>query len=276
MRQRSLTPDDLEQMAKVSVFAGLGGEGVAQLVQRGTVREFEAPSLLFSSGEVANCFYVVLAGEVHLFALTADGDQGLVAMIGAGESFAEAAMFGSGRFPVNAEAQAGSTLVRVEKKAIEAALRANPDLAFRLLGSLLDRQSFLITEIHHLKAQSPCQRLASYLLSLFESGRWPGSGRLPQPKQIIASRIGVDPSSLSRALRRLDVAGIVCVRDDVVIEDVERLRAYCADFESNIPMIKEDPCPYATESARSVMPSLSVGEARTDKRPVGGGTAAAE
>lgn len=239
MRQRAVTAGDLERMARAPLFSRIAPDRLVALCNRGTVRTYDAATLLFSAGEPADCFFAVLAGTVHLLTLTPDGNEGVVAVIQAGETFAEAAMFGIGRFPVNAEAQPGAEVVRIERGPFEAALRQEPDLAFRMLDALIARQHFLIAEINKLKNQSPCQRLASYLLTLAESGSWSGRGRLPQAKQVIASRIGIDPASLSRALRRLDEAGIVCEGEEVIIADPDKLRAYCASFGGPNP----PPCP---------------------------------
>lgn len=227
---RPLAPDDLRALRAAPLFSRLGHAELEAVAATGSVRWYEHATLLFSAGDEADAFYAVAAGSVHLFALTPEGDQSLVTIVSSGETFAEAALFGAGRFPVNAEVQAETTLVRIDGRAFLKALRENQALGFRMLDSLLARQVFLIHEIHHLKTHSPSQRLASYLLSLIESEAWKGRGRLPVRKQLIASRIGIEPESLSRALRRLDEAGVVCEGDDVIVEDEALLRAYCASF----------------------------------------------
>lgn len=228
--QRSISSADLDILRGVPVLSGLDRDSLERLLQGGSVRTFDSATTLFTTGEPANCFYAVLRGAVHLFALTPDGVQGVVTFIRAGESFAEAAMFGHAVFPVTAEAQPGTEIVRIERAPFEAQLRANPDLALQMLDAQLSRQTFLMEEIVRLKAHSPSERLASYLLSLAETTEWGGRGRLPIRKQLIASRIGIEPESLSRVLRRLSHAGVTCVNEDVIIEDPQKLRDYCADF----------------------------------------------
>lgn len=228
LSQRSLTAADVARLQAVPVLAGLPPDDLEKLVSRGTVRGYGSTTTVFTAGEPADCFYIVLRGAVHLFALTPAGDQGVVTIIDAGESFAEAALFGQGVFPVNAEAQAGTELLRVDRVPLEAQLRANPDLGLRMLDAQLARQTFLMEEIVRMKAHSPSERLASYLLSLSETTEWNGRGRLPLRKQLIASRIGIEPESLSRVLRRLTHAGVSCLNEEVIIDDPAKLRAYCA------------------------------------------------
>lgn len=228
--QRGVTAADLDALQQVPVLSGLPRPALERLVHGGTVRAFDHPTTLFTTGEPADCFYAVLKGTVHLFALTPDGDQGVVTFINAGESFAEAAMFGHAVFPVTAEAQTGTEIVRIDRAPFETQLRDNPRLGLEMLNAQLARQVFLMEEIVRLKAHSPSERLASYLLSLSETTEWAGQGRLPIRKQLIASRIGIEPESLSRVLRRLTHAGVSCVNEDVIIDDPGKLRDYCAAF----------------------------------------------
>ncbi|WP_404385471.1 Crp/Fnr family transcriptional regulator [Caenispirillum salinarum] len=227
---RPLSPTDLTALREAPLFARLDESELAAVAATGSMRRYDHVALLFSAGDPADAFYAVAEGHVHLFALNEDGDQSLVTIVGPGETFAEAALFGAGRFPVNAEVQAGAVLARIDGSAFLKVLRGNQALGFRMLDSLLARQVFLMHEIRRLKAHSPAERLASYLLSLIESHTWPGHGKLPVRKQLIASRIGIEPESLSRALRRLDEAGVVCEGDDVLVKDESLLRGFCATF----------------------------------------------
>lgn len=226
--QRSLTAADYLVLHRIPLFSALSADALLALFSRATVREFDATTHLFSAGDPADAFFAVLSGQVHLFALTPDGTQGVVALIGAAESFAEGAVFGPCRYPLHAEVQPGAALIRIDRATIDSFIHNDAAQGLAMLDALLVRQQFLMQEIVRLRAQSPSQRLASYLLTLTESRLWSGAGRLPMRKQVIASRIGIEPESLSRALRRLQAAGVHCQGDDVMIEDIERLRAFCA------------------------------------------------
>ncbi len=229
-KQRPLTCDDLHQL-QTPLFARLSCEELEVFVGIGQVRHYDDTAPLFWAGDDADSFYAVKSGCVHLFILTPEGAQSLVTEVPAGHSFAEAALFGAGEYPVNAEVQADSDLIRIDGPAFLKILRDNPTIGLRMLDSLLAYQTFLIHEIHHLKARSPGQRLASYLLSLLERQEWQGYGRLPVRKQFIASRIGIQPESLSRALRRMEAVGVTCDGDMVVITDEALLRRYCSQSE---------------------------------------------
>jgi CRP-like cAMP-binding protein len=166
----------------------------------------------------------VLAGRVNLFALTETGDQSVIEVFDAVTTFAEAAMFSSGKFPLNCEVVAGSRLVHVPAGPFLKRLSENRTLGFHLLAGLSGWQRKLIHEITELKSKSPGQRLASFLLALAKGAEGSAQVRLPITKAVLASRIGIAPESLSRALGRLKAVGVESHGRELVLTDLDALR----------------------------------------------------
>ena len=77
----------------VALFSDLTPASVADLLDHASVRSYDRDSLLFSAADPADRFFVVVAGAVKLSVLDADGNETIIEIIGAGNSFAEAAMF---------------------------------------------------------------------------------------------------------------------------------------------------------------------------------------
>lgn len=123
---RPLTPDDLMALRDAPLFSNLEDAELEAVAGTGTIRRYAHTALLFSAGDPAEAFYAVVQGHVHLFALNEDGDHSLLTLVSRGETFAEAALFGAGRFPVNAEVQADTVLVRFDGAAFMKALRDQP------------------------------------------------------------------------------------------------------------------------------------------------------
>ncbi len=231
-----LIGSDLETVLAIPLFDGLGRETVLPLIQEARVSTYGDRTLLFSRGDPADRFYVVLAGQVRLYVLTADGRESVIEFIAPGQSFAEAALFGSGRLPVDGEAAAGTRLARLPARAILAGIAADATLARKMMDSLVRRQRHLIARIGDLKLRSPGQRLAAVLLELAApdqngQGHVRATVHLDSSKAGLASRIGITPESLSRALARLRRLGVTSRGADVVIADVPALRRYCEDRE---------------------------------------------
>jgi CRP-like cAMP-binding protein len=222
-----LQPHDVDCLLRLPMLAELRPDELQALSAEATVITYPDETLLFSAGDPADRFFAVVEGYVRLFALNNDGHETTIEVIGAGSSFAEAAIFATGRYPVNAEAAAGSRLISVRDAALMRLLRDDPGLALRMLGCLHRWQLRLMEELLQLKAQSPGRRLAWYLLSLLEQTPGAASVTLPHRKGMIAARIGITPESLSRALARLGRLGVESEGNVVKIPDPEALRRFC-------------------------------------------------
>jgi CRP-like cAMP-binding protein len=222
-----LSPSDIEAACRVALLSGLARASVADLLDQASVRWYDQDSLLFSAGDPADRFFVVVEGAVKLSVADADGNETIIEIIGAGNSFAEAAMFGSRRFPVSAEAMAGTRLITIEAATFLRKLEENRQLGFDMLAEMGRWQLRLMAELKQLKAHTPAQRLGWYLLQLADASTGVARIKLPYRKSIIAGRIGITPESLSRALARLAEFGVETRGDEVVIHDMQRLERFC-------------------------------------------------
>ena len=189
--------------------------------------------MLFSKGDGADRFYILIEGRVNLYALTETGDQSIIESFDAIMSFAEAAIFskadGAPTFPLHCEVAAGSRLVHVMAAPFLRRLSENHRLALLLLGGLATWQGRMVREIAELKSKSPVQRLASFLVALAGNGDSNAQVRLPLTKTELASRIGITPESLSRALARLKAVGVDSLGRNVIITDMAALRRVMRD-----------------------------------------------
>ena len=233
-----LSAADFALVAQEPLFGDLPAAELGGLMDGAQAVAYAETGLLFSQGDSADRFFVVVAGRVSLFALTETGDQSIIEVFDAVTSFAEAAIFSAGTFPLNCEVAAGSRLVHVAAAPFLRRLAANPHLGTLLLAGLARWQTRLIGEISDLKGRSPAQRLAAFLVALaysVEGGATPRAVeggarlRLPLAKAELASRIGIAPESLSRALARLKAVGVESRGRDVVITDLDALRRLLRD-----------------------------------------------
>lgn len=220
----NLTAEDLARVAQAPLLVGVSATDLAGLMDAAHVIAYPETELLFSQGDKADRFFVVLEGRVSLFALTEAGDHSIIEVFDAVCTFAEAAIFSSGIFPLNCEVAAGSRLVHVPAAGFLRRLAENRALGIALLGGLALWQTRLIREITELKSKSPSQRLATFLLALAAKADTGERLRLPLTKTVLASRIGIAPESLSRALARLKGHGVEVHGREIEISDLAALR----------------------------------------------------
>ncbi|MCW5700403.1 MAG: cyclic nucleotide-binding domain-containing protein [Rhodospirillales bacterium] len=217
---------EFDLVRNVPLFSGLSADEVSDLIASASVQNFSKHQLLFSAGDVAEAFYIVLGGSVKLFVLNRDGAETIVEIVHAGHAFAEAAIFASGLFPVHAEAFEKTRLLKIQGEGFLAELRRQPKLALKMFTSLGHWQHLLMNELWHLKTQTPAQRLAWMLLTMTNAEAGSTTLTLRYPKSVIASRIGIAPESLSRALTRLSDLGVKAKGHRITIGNVESLRRF--------------------------------------------------
>ncbi len=136
-------------------------------------------------------------------------------------------MFASGCFPLSAEALDDARLARIPAGPFLRKLRQDRSLGFTMLANLSLWQRKLVREIGTLKHKTPSQRVGAFLLSLAEEEEGSAIVSLPFRKSLVASRLGIEPESFSRVLRRFRAQGIEIQGSKVRIPDVAALRQAC-------------------------------------------------
>lgn len=192
--------------------------------------QIEAPrgSVLFRRGDQCTGFHVVIYGQVKLALQSPSGDEKIIELIGAGQSFGEAVMFLEKPYMVTAETLADSKLLHVARTAIFAEIDRDPRLARRMIASLSMRLHHLVRDLESYTLQSGTQRIIGYLLSLSDEQEGNGAQiELPAQKNIIASRLNLTHEHFSRMLRDLAAAGLIKIDGRRIrITDREKLRCF--------------------------------------------------
>jgi CRP-like cAMP-binding protein len=210
LRQLGLTNDDVTVVRGLPLFQGLAEDVLAHLLGGGLVRRYERKTLPFLQGEEASRLFVVLEGSVRLFRSTPDGQDSTIALFGPGESLAEAAIFDSGRYPVDACVAEPARLLVVPAAGFLARLRENLDLALNLLAAMSRHLRRLVAKIEQLSSNSALERVAKFLLRLCPVDQGQAEIALPQDKVLIAARLNMrnhPPSAAGSGASRVDVLG---------------------------------------------------------------------
>ncbi len=224
---KNILPQDLQALRRNYLFSGLAGEQYLEAMSHAASLEVQAGQLLFAQGDSVEAFYWVADGLIRLFRSSPQGDEKVIELVGPGRFFAEAALFMGGHFPVNAAAQVDSRLIAVDGASFRAWLAQDASRCFKLMAGMSAKLHKLVDEIDGLTLMKGTDRLLQYLLDHSEPD---AANRtvvdLEAPKQVIASRIGVKPETLSRLLHKLSSLGYIEVKENHIwIKDEESLRA---------------------------------------------------
>ena len=221
-------------LAQVPLFGSLGAEELARLT-RGT-RELTAArgEILFHKGDQPSGFYLVAEGQIKLALTSARGNEKVVDVISAGQTFGEAVMFMEATHVVFAQALSDAKLLLISKAVLLGELENDPQFACKMLGALSMRLHHLIADVEAYSLHSGRQRIIGYLLREHDQDQdHEQTGetnelavRLPTSKGVVASRLNLTQEHFSRILHELSESGLIVVQGRTIhIPDVARLRA---------------------------------------------------
>jgi len=221
-----LSGPDIQLLQQGYLLALLTPEELDQVIQHASVRTLAPGEKLFDQNEPCTHFFFMLSGIVKLFRTAPTGEEKVIELIRNRQFFAEAVMFMGGQYPVHAQAVEASRLVVLDASHFLGLVRSNSDVCLRLLSGMSRRMHGLINEIDNLTLHSGAQRVIRYVLDQLPQGvAVSPSVRLLVPKHVIASRLGIQPETLSRVLAKLRSDRLIDVHDDtIVLNDVDALR----------------------------------------------------
>ena len=175
-------------------------------------------------GDACTGVYLLERGAVKLAYNAPCGRQKVLALVRAGESFGETALFFGQRWLVSARALADTRVLHVARRRLVEALAEDAGLARQMLAKLSQQRARLRGEVAGLGARSGTERLVAYLLA-DTAEEAPGPLELVLARKAdVASRLGMSPEHLSRVLGKLASAGLIEVRGRRVrVHDPARL-----------------------------------------------------
>lgn len=222
----SLTPNYIEQFRHVYLFSGLTDLELTRVASHASFRGLAAGETLFRLGDPCHQFFLVQSGVIKLYRLSQSGEEKVIELISPNQLFAEAVMFMGALYPVHAEAVEPVRLIAFDSQDFSALLHDNTELCFRLMANMSWRMHGLINEIDRLTLHSGTARLIQYLLDQLPEDVTPSQSiRLQVPKLVIASRLGIQPETLSRILSRLRQEGLLeVIEDTILLRDIAALR----------------------------------------------------
>lgn len=127
---------DVEQLATLPIFSGLATREIAVLHDLAARLELGPAEPLFSQGEVADAFFVVLAGGLDLSVRDVDGADHLLARLGPGAIIGEISLLVHGQRSVTARATERSVLLRFPDDQFRELLAGSSLAAFRVVHNL--------------------------------------------------------------------------------------------------------------------------------------------
>jgi CRP-like cAMP-binding protein len=184
------------------LLSRLSDDQLQRVATHAVLQQLEEGQWIFSQGDAARRFYLVLKGQIRLFRLSPEGEEKIIEIVSPGQTFAEALMFlNAPRYPVCASALCATDVISIDARDFAAMLRESVDTCFVVMGALSQRLRGLIGEIDDLTLHTAKSRVARYLLARCPKDR--RTFELDVRKGVLASRLSVKPETFSRVIKQL-------------------------------------------------------------------------
>ncbi len=217
-------------LGTVAAFKELAPEELVRIARHTRTVDAARGQILFHRGDEASGIYLVVYGQVKLAFISPRGDERIVDVVHAGQSFGEAVVFTEARHIVTAQALVPSLLLYIPRDVVFEEIDRDPRFARRMIAGLARRLHHMMGDMEAQSMHSGTQRLIGFLLRDCEQDATvDGELRvtLPQTKGVVASRLNLTRERFSRILHDLTREGLIAVQGRTVrVRDPERLRAY--------------------------------------------------
>ncbi len=206
----------IDLLKKCPLFAGLKDEDLKKVRAISVVKQAVKKEVLFSEGEEARGFYVILRGRVKLYKISPDGKEQILHVVSAPDSFAEAALFQEGTYPAFAETIEDSQILFIPKREFIHMIEKNPQLSLNMIASLSHYLRRFASLIEELSLREVSSRVAKYLIDLsmkrMKEGKNPNEVELDLTKTQLALKLGTISETLSRTLAKMKAKGVIDVQ----------------------------------------------------------------
>jgi CRP/FNR family transcriptional regulator len=208
-------------LRRCPLFAGLKEEDLKKIKAIASLKQVGKKEVLFSDGEEAKGFYVILSGKIKLYKISPEGKEQILHVVSAPDAFAEAALFLEGSYPAFAEALIDSQLLFFPKRDFIHLIERNPQLSINMIVSLSHFLRRFASLIEELSLKEVSSRIAKYLIDLSlksaKEGKIPKEVELDLSKTQLASKLGTISETLSRTLAKMKAKRIIDVKKNRIL-----------------------------------------------------------
>jgi CRP/FNR family cyclic AMP-dependent transcriptional regulator len=202
----TLTRAATEALQTVPFFANLSQIEASSLAERLVVRRFGSNQVVFHLGDPAGLLYIITKGKVKISHSSLEGQEAVLAILGAGDFFGELALLDDSPRSATAEAIESTETLTLHRDEFRDYLDNNPAFARHVLNVLARRIRHLNNQISDIFFLDLPARLARTLLLLADQhGRPDEDGviiELSLTQTDLAEMTGATRVSINKALGR--------------------------------------------------------------------------
>ncbi len=202
-------------LKRVPFFANLNKSEISSLASKLIIRRFSPNQIIFHLGDPAGLLYIISSGKVKISHSTAEGQEAVLAILGAGDFFGELALLDDSPRSASAETLKDTETLTLHRDEFLNYLDNNPAFARHVLNVLARRIRHLNNQISDIFFLDLPARLARTLILLADQhGRKTADGitiELALTQTDLAEMTGATRVSINKAIGRFRRANWVII-----------------------------------------------------------------
>lgn len=196
-------------------FSDLASKEIENLTRHSTTRNYPSNTILISEGDCTDSLYVLIEGEVKVFASDEHGKEVILNILGPGEYFGELALLDDEPRSASVKTMQPTKVMVITRDDFKNSLETNSDMVYNLINSLIRQVRALTGNVKSLALLDVYGRVARTLLDLANNvdGKMVIEQKLTQ--QDIADMVGASREMVCRILKDLVSGGYVTYKNKI-------------------------------------------------------------
>jgi CRP/FNR family transcriptional regulator, nitrogen fixation regulation protein len=194
-------------------------DALLALERIGTRLTFSRNEEIYAEGDNAGCWYKVISGTVRIFKRLADGRRYIAEFCFAGDCFG---LDNTHERPFAAEAVSDAVVMRLPRNASEQLIDQNSGVGRLLRETVLRDLANAYGRMLLLGRMTAAERVATFLVEMFERADWNRRLDLPMARSDIADYLGLTIETVCRVLSSFKRDGIITIPNAHTIELKDR------------------------------------------------------
>jgi CRP/FNR family transcriptional regulator, dissimilatory nitrate respiration regulator len=234
-----MTPSTISNtLKKTKLFFGIDDNILDDFIKNASIKTYPKGTVLFLHTDKADYFYIIISGWLKLYRETLDGHEAIIDILNDNHIFGETSLFNNMVYSETAETIEDTEIIKIPINILNKDITNNPQIALKMLHLMSHFRKQQDTELEHRNTQNAPQRIGCFLLRLCKPDVTDSVVLyLPYDKNLVASRLGMQPETFSRALNKLKEKTDITINGaTITIHSVEKIIHFsCSACSSNFP-----------------------------------------
>jgi CRP/FNR family cyclic AMP-dependent transcriptional regulator len=218
----------IRKLKNVPLFSSLTNDQLAVIGYHCERKSYQSGTVLFREKQLGDDFFIILAGSVKIFTSNAGGEEKILTVVKAGESFGELSLIDGKPRSASAQTLEDCTMLVLNKSNFLEVLRQHFDISMCIMQELCHRLRDTNAHVHDLTFLDSRTRILKNLIQMANKhGIRRGTTitlKVVLNYQELSRMAGVQQEILMQVLRELQMKSILLISADEFTIDLSKLR----------------------------------------------------